>query len=130
MIGIDTNILIRYVVRDHPEQAEKAKVIMKSFTPQHQGFVNSIVLAEFIWVLERRYKYNRKLIHSFLEKLLPCRELEFEHSNAAWYATNFYLNSKADFADLFIGRINYHYGCSVTKTFDKKASNSREFEKA
>ncbi len=70
MIGIDTNILIRYVVRDHPEQAEKAKVIMKSTTPQHQGFINSIVLAEFIWVLERRYKYNRKLITFFSRKII------------------------------------------------------------
>jgi len=128
MIGIDTNILIRYVVGDCEEQTHKAATILESCTDDDPGYVNAIVLSEFVWVLERCYKYSRTQISIVLEKLLATRELEFEHASAAWYATHAYGANKAGFVDLFIGRINRLHGCATTKTFDRNASVTSDFE--
>ena len=128
MIGIDTNILVRYIIRDHPGQSKKATDLLESCTEKEPGFINAIVLAEFIWVLEKRYKYSREQIFSMLEILLSTRELKFEHANAAWHATYTYLKTKAGFVDLFLGRINNYYGCGSTMTFDRNAAQTSDYD--
>lgn len=128
MIGIDTNILVRYIVRDHAGQAKKADAVMEALSENEPGFICSIVLAEFIWVLERSYNYSRSQITSLIETMLATQELEFEHTSAIWYALKNYESSQVGFTDLYIGRINRLHYCATTITFDKSASKTIDFE--
>ena len=129
MLGIDTNILVRYVTQDDPEQAKRAATILeRQCTAESPGFVNAVVLAEFVWVLERNYRYTRAQIAPVIEDLLTSADLEVEHAAEAWDALRSYRVEKAGFADLLIGRINAHHGCRTTATFDRKAGRSGDFK--
>lgn len=81
-------------------------------------------------MLETRYRYKRNEIFVVLEKMLAARELQFEHASAAWHAAHAYMNHKAGFVDLFIGRINRLHGCPTTKTLDRNAAAATDFEDA
>ena len=129
MTGLDTNVLVRYIVQDDPAQALAATELLENQCSAAQpGFVNAIALTEFVWVLERSYHYTRAQIAPVLEDLLTSADLSFEHAACAWDALQLYRNGNADFADLLIGRINHFHGCRTTKTFDRKASRSADFE--
>lgn len=128
MIGIDTNILLRYVVKDDSAQAQKAAALIDSATEDNPVFINSVVLAEFVWVLERGYRYARKQIHATLEGLLIASELVFEDPEAVHHALHHYEQGGPGFSDLLLARINKLHGCKITKTFDVKAGEADDFE--
>ena len=128
MIGIDTNVLIRYIVQDDPEQSAKAvRFIEANCSKNAPGFINSIVLCEIVWVLKRAYKYNKNLITMVLKQILITTELEIENSDCALLALHDYEKGHADFADYFIAQINRDKGCEATVTFDQKTSDCRQF---
>ena len=52
MIGLDTNILVRYLAQDDAEQAKRANRIIDRLTPENPGFVPLVALVELVWVLE------------------------------------------------------------------------------
>lgn len=129
MIGLDTNVLVRYIVQDDPVQSAAATEILESeCTPEEPGFINAITLAECVWVLERAYRHTRAQIAPILEDMLTSAEFKIEHAACAWQALQAYRQSKADFADLLIGRINRLHGCRTTKTFERQAARSADFE--
>jgi predicted nucleic acid-binding protein len=79
MIGLDTNVLVRYLVQDDPGQSRKAtQVIAKQCTRDDPGFINRIVLCELVWVLESAYGYSKDTIVAVLEKLLRTSQLKIE----------------------------------------------------
>ena len=119
MIGLDTNVLVRYLVQDHVVQGKiAAEFIRKNCTREKPGFINFIVLCEMVWVLESVYRYKNDVIADVLEKILSTSQFEIESRNDAWVALEDYRNSKADFADCLIGRKNRSTGCTQTATFD------------
>lgn len=128
MIAIDTNILLRYVMKDDSAQARKAAGIIDSCDEDNPAFINAIVLAEFVWVLEKGYRYSKKDICEALERLLNCVEMAFEHTDAALYALRHFREGKVGFSDLLLGRINKLHGCKITKTFDRGAGTKDDFE--
>ncbi len=128
MIGLDTNILVRYLVDDDPEQAAAAaKLIEKRCTEDDPGFVNRIVLCELVWVLESAYGYARATIAATIESLLRTAELEIDAVEAVWPALTTYRTGSADFSDALIGRLNRDAGCGATATFDKGAAKLDDF---
>jgi predicted nucleic-acid-binding protein len=125
--GIDTNILIRYLVRDDPAQFRIAVRFIESHcTEDEPGFVNHVVLAELVWVLERGYKYSRSAIVTVLATLLRTRQLSIEQPDDAASALNEYQDG-ADFADSLIAAANSRAGCEYTATLDRNASRRKGF---
>lgn len=128
MIGLDMNVLVRYLVQDDPGQSRKAmQVITKQCTRDDPGFINRIVLCELVWVLESAYGYSKDTIVAVLEKLLRTSQLKIEDVQAAWTAFRVYQKGKADFADCLLGTTNRLGGCDTTVTFDQAASKLEGF---
>ncbi len=129
MIGIDTNVLVRYIVQDDPSQSQKAGHYLEAnCNTTHPGFINSLVLCELVWVLKRAYKYNKTVIAEVIENILCTSELLVENSSAAWDALRAYKSGSADFPDYLIGEINSSKDCEFTITFDKKTTGSKHFQ--
>ncbi len=128
MIGLDTNVLVRYLVEDHPGQAAKAAILLETHcTEDEPGFVNRIVLCELVWVLESSYGYGRPTIAATIENLLRTAELEIDATEATWLALAAYRAGNADFSDALVGRLNRSVGCTGTATFDKGAAKLDDF---
>lgn len=129
MKGLDTNVLVRYLVQDDPRQAAAAtRFIEKQCTTDSPGFIGEIVLCELAWVLESNYQQSRAEIASIIEQLLQVGQLEVMNPDVAWRALNDYRNSNADFSDHLMARTNEAKGCETTLTFDKKASRQPAFQ--
>lgn len=129
MTGLDTNVLVRYVVQDNPEQAEAAERLIEGrCTRESPGFVSGLVLAELVWVLRGAYGYEKDVVVSVLRQILQTAELVVDDPALAWAALSDFETGPADFADCLIGQGNHAAGCTVTFTFDKKAGQSRYFE--
>ena len=129
MIGIDTNILIRYLTQDDKEQSSLAETIIDKYATKPQSiFINNIVMCELIWVLARGYKYKKEQIVSVVRQILSTLEFSFEKQNILWEALEEYEQKNLDFSDALIARLNQTYSCEKTFTFDGFASQSPEFE--
>jgi predicted nucleic-acid-binding protein len=127
--GIDTNVLARYIVQDDPKQSKVASLwIEEHCTPDSPGFVNSVVLCELTWVLERGYGYGRETVVAVLSGILSSPELRVEDDEAAWQALKLYDKDAADFSDCLIGLTNRRTGSASTVTFDRKAAKQDFFE--
>jgi predicted nucleic-acid-binding protein len=131
VIGIDTHILIRYIVQDDPAESKIATAVLeRKIGPGNPGFINQIVLCELVWVLRRAYGYQKEDVIRTLRQLLDSRELVFENAACARMALTAYEKGRADFSDYFIGAINRHNGCDRTFTFDRRAGESPSFKLA
>ena len=128
MIGLDTNVLARYVVRDDPGQTAAAtRLIESECTADSPGVVTLVVLCELGWVLERGYRYSRAEVAGVLRSLLGAQEVRVERSDLAWQALNGYEDGSAGFADFVIGLCGRQEGAEFTWTFDRKAAGTGLF---
>lgn len=121
MIGIDTNVLVRHLVEDDPEQAELVRRVIDARTPDDPAFVSTAVVIETIRVLKRRYRVGRSDIHRAFEALLCARELVFESGPALWRAIQDADEAGNDLADAIIAHAAIDAGCDGIVTFDKQA---------
>jgi len=129
LIGLDTNVLIRYIVRDDQRQAEAAtRLIESKCTPEDPGLINPIVLCELVWVLIRGYGYDRRMVAGVVRRILSVRELWVDGAESAWRAIRLYEQGKADFADYLIGLSNQDEKAETTYTFDRTAAKSGLFK--
>ena len=124
MIGLDTNILVRYIVQDDPHQTATAVAFMDSLTSQNQGFVSLVTVAELCWVLNRTYKLSRIEFSGALQILLDSDELLIEGNDLVKEALRLFSKSKADFDDCLIERCSRAAGCTSIATFDKNAAKA------
>ena len=125
MIGLDSNVLLRYIVRDDPDQSKEASSIVNStIRGGDQLFINRIVLCELVWVLAIHYGYDRKAIGDTVERILETEGLRIENLIEAWEALSDYRMGRGDFADAFLARTNAAFSCDSTLTFDKKTARS------
>lgn len=123
MLGIDTNVLVRFLVRDDDAHFEKArKLIKREVAAGRRVFVNQLVLMETEWVLRSRYVVPKNQIIEAISGLLNATDVQFEDEPAIEEALFIWKDSTADFADCLIGAKNRRMGCRVTVTFDVKAS--------
>jgi predicted nucleic-acid-binding protein len=128
MIGVDTNVILRYIVRDDEEQAAKADRLFRARTADDPAFVSSIVLCELIWVLRRVYSYDRAAVCNVLEQILFTEGFAVSNRTAILAAFISYQSGHIDFADCLLGLLNRDVGCSTTVTFDEIAGTLPEFE--
>ena len=124
MRGIDTNVLVRLLVGDDADQAERARAYVTEHAP---CWINRIVMCETVWVLERFYGLGRTRIALALKQVLDTTQFEVEDIDAI-QAGLLALDEGADFADVVIAATNKSRGCDATATFDRKASRLGGFE--
>ena len=124
MIGLDTNVLVRYVMQDDPRQSPKATRLMESLTSESPGFVSQISIVEFVWVLSSSYELTRAQVASALDLLLRGKELVIGGADQVARALRVFKAGSADFADCLIERAADTAGCSATMTFDVAAAKT------
>jgi predicted nucleic-acid-binding protein len=120
MIGLDTNLLIRYLTKDDASQYAKVKrLIDDAVDDDERLLINCTVLCEVTWVLETAYEYSRLEIADVLERILDTAQFEVERAEQARHALGDFRSTKAGFADALIGRVNRALGATRTATFDR-----------
>jgi len=122
MIGLDTNVLVRYLTHDDPAQSAAAARVMNSLSFDSPGFLSLIVIAELVWVLAISYRYQKKEIEQVLENLLRTKELVIERADIVSQASRAFHAGRADFADYLIERCAHAVDCQFTATFDQRAA--------
>jgi predicted nucleic-acid-binding protein len=120
VIGLDTNVLVRYLVQDDAAQSKKAgQLIEKAALKGETLYLNLVVLTELTWMLESCYDLNRGQISDVMERILSTRDFEVEERDLTWQALKDFSRGPADFADCLIGHKNKAQGCPHTATFDQ-----------
>ena len=128
MLGIDTNVLVRFLVRDDEAQFEKARrLIKREVAAGRRVFVSQLVLLETEWILRSRYGLPKFETVATVSGLLDAADIQFEDEAAIEEALFVWKDSAADFADCLIGARNRRLGCRATATFDAKASKVPDF---
>lgn len=121
MIGLDTNVLVRYLTLDDEEQAARASRLVESrCTRQTPGWIALVVLCELVWILRGAYRYEKQLVVEVLDRLLQTTELRVEDHELAQQALKAWRKGTADFADYVILYGNAERGCDATWSFDRK----------
>lgn len=128
MIGLDTNVIVRYIAQDDEVQsAEAARIFEKEISRTNKGFISSIALCETLWVLGRGYKQPKAKLLEVVSMLLEIDNIELEHRDCVWSAYCDWEEGRADFSDYFLARIGKQVGCEWTYTFDQNAQLHRFF---
>lgn len=123
MIGLDTNVLVRYFVQDDADQSARANELIDGLTEDAPGYVATIVLAEIYRVLSRAYRADDGTTLALLRGLLDSRDVTIQHSDTVRRALRRAENG-ADFADALIAESGVDAGCTTTVTFDRAATKS------
>jgi len=124
VIGVDTNVLLRILVRDEPEQTRKALAFIEHRTPDDPAFVSLIVVAELVWALRQRYEYPMTDIRRLLSAMLEAREFVFEEEALLVDLFNSSDSGRGDVADHLIAFCASRAGCTHTVTFDHRAAKA------
>jgi predicted nucleic-acid-binding protein len=129
MIGLDTNILIRYLTQDDRVQSAKAtEILERRLTPHNPGFVSIVAMVEIVWVLDRSYGLTSQEIAATVERLLQVEVLTIEHEQEVFTAMVALKQKRGSFADALIAQLGARAGCTRTLTFDQKAGRLPGFE--
>lgn len=121
MIGLDTNVLVRYIMQDDAKQSPLATRLIESLSPAVPGFVGLVSVVELAWVLSGAYRLERSQLVEAFEALLRTKEIVVERAETVWKALRRFQSANADFADCLIERSAASAGCERTVTFDRGA---------
>ncbi|RJK92587.1 PIN domain-containing protein [Paracoccus aestuarii] len=121
MIALDTNVIVRFLVQDDPQQSAEASAIMARLTSDTPGFLAREVMVELVWVLERAYRLPRNDIAAAVDGLLSSHELVVEAADRVGLAIERYRHGGAGFSDHMIALSARDSGCTVIYSFDRKA---------
>ncbi len=124
MIGLDTNVLVRYIMQDDAKQSPKATKVIESLTVDAPGFVSLISVVELGWVLSSSYGLTRSQFEQALDVLLRTKEIVVDRADQVLKALRVFKASSADFADCLIERSAFAAGCDRTLTFDVSAAKT------
>jgi predicted nucleic-acid-binding protein len=122
MTGLDTNVLVRYIMQDDPRQSPQATELMESLDENTPGFVALVSIVELYWVLTSCYALTNDQARQALEALLHTRQIVVDRSDQVLRALRAFAKGKADFADCLIERTAADAGCHKTMTFDTAAA--------
>lgn len=122
MIGLDTNVLVRYITQDDDKQSAKANSLIDSLDGSSPGYVTLATIAELNWVFESVYGVTRQQFVEVMQALMSLDNIKLDRIAVVASAVRIYANSKADFSDCLIERLCASAGCDRTMTFDKAAA--------
>lgn len=127
MIGLDTNVVVRYIVQDDVAQSKKATSLLEGLSDDNQGFISLVSIVELVRVLQACYAADRAEIAKVLDLLLQMKSIVIEQVETVSKALRVFSGANADFADFadcLVERSAFSAGCEYTATFDKKAAKT------
>lgn len=128
MIALDTNVLVRFLVEDDPDQGARAKGLVSSAVARGEALhVSRIVLCELVWVLTAAYGFGRERVARIVDSLLHARELDFADVDACLMALRRYRAGRGDLADYLILADARGQGCEAVATFDAAVLDEEGF---
>jgi predicted nucleic-acid-binding protein len=122
VIGLDTNVLVRFFMQDDKSQCAQVDAIMSSLTPDEPGWIGLAVVLELVWVLTGTYRASRPDVLTVLEELLSRTEIVVEQTEIVRRAIEIFRNPRVSFADCIISASAVAVGCTQTLTFDQDAA--------
>ncbi len=128
MIALDTNVLVRYLVRDDEQQAESARALLESLTTERPGHACREVVVELVWVLERAYGVSRERIATILQELVATQSLVVEAADDVARAAFRYRAGGPGFSDLMVLAAAERSGARPLYTFDRRAARMHGVE--
>ena len=129
MIGLDTNVVVRYVTQDDAKQAAAAtRLFEQVLSVERPGLIGLMTLCEIAWVLAECYGADEPRIMQVIEGLLGSRQVVVEEADLVWKALRAWERSSADFSDALVGQVLVAQGCEKVVTFDKAAAKLPNFE--
>jgi predicted nucleic-acid-binding protein len=128
VIGLDTNVLVRYLAQDDPGQAKKANALVAAAEAKREKLhLDVVVLCEVVWVLRGAYDFDKDTVCGVIEKILAAAQFSIDDRDRVREALARYRAEGGDFADYVLGLRNRAAGCSVTATFDRALKGSPLF---
>lgn len=129
MVGLDTNVLVRYLAQDDAKQSALAtRFIEGRLSAENPGFVSVVTLCEIAWVLAESYQADRKRIRDTVAGLLAAKQIVVERAELVWKTLRAWEGVPAEFSDVLIGQLAIAHGAEKTVTFDRTASRLPGFE--
>jgi predicted nucleic-acid-binding protein len=129
VIGLDTNVVVRYLTQDDPKQSPiDTRLMEKTLSSEEPGFISLVVLAEVVCVLVSLYSVDKAQVAEVVSGLLATEQLRVESAELVWSAKRRYEASKADFSDALIAECAIAAGCKRAVTFDRTAAATSGFE--
>jgi predicted nucleic-acid-binding protein len=129
VIGIDTNILIRFIVQDDAVQTRQVDALLQArLSADDRGFVSLVTIVEVVWVLRRFYAFSAQQIASAVETILLTESLELQNRQEVYIAMLTLKSGLGSFDDALIAALGTWAGCDRTLTFDRKAQRLPGFE--
>ena len=123
MIGLDSNVVVRYLAQDDPVQSRAANDLFeRRLSERNPGFISVVAMAETVWVLERAYRLSSAEIALAIERILQTDVLVVEHEQEVFVAMIALKERRGSFADALIVALGAKAGCSRTVTFDRRAA--------
>lgn len=128
MIGLDTNVLVRYLTQDDPAQSLRATQLIEGrLTQSNPGFVSIVAVVETVWVLDRAYGFRRQEIAAAIERVLQADLFVVQYEQEVFTAMVLLRDGRGSFADALIGELSSTAGCSYTYTFDRGTTQLPNF---
>jgi predicted nucleic-acid-binding protein len=128
MIGLDTNVLVRYITQDDAAQSPRVNALIeRRLTDDDPGFVSVVAMAELAWVLQRAYGYAPIDIAAAIERILQTSTFVVESEPEIFTAVTALREGVASFTDALIGALDDKAGCAITYTFDRRATRLPNF---
>jgi len=127
LIGLDTNVLVRYLTQDDGAQARKVDALMAEAVAAGGCYLGSVVLCELVWVLRDAYQFDKATVVATLDRILSTAQFHVGGKDLVRRALEDYRHGSGDFADYVIGRSSQEAGCSTTATFDRALKQSPTF---
>lgn len=129
MIGLDTNVVVRYLAQDDPVQSPKAtQIFERRLTEQEPGFISLVTMVETVWVLDTVYGLAAREIARAVERMLQADTLVIQNEQEVFTAMVALKSGRGSFADALMGALGAWAGCGSTLTFDRKAGRIQGFE--
>jgi predicted nucleic-acid-binding protein len=129
MIGLDTNVVVRYLAQDDPIQSPKAtQIFERRLTEREPGFISLVTMIETVWVLDTVYGLPAREIAQAVERMLQADTLVVQNEQEVFTAVIALKSGRGSFADALVGALGAWAGCGSTLTFDRKAGRVEGFE--
>lgn len=129
MMGLDSNVLVRYLAQDDAIQSPQATQIIEChLSVDRPGFISLVTMVETVWVLDRVYGLSSDEIAATVERILQADTLFVQNEQEAFTAMTALKSGTGSFADALIGALGEWAGCTATLTFDKRAKRLKQFQ--
>ena len=128
MIALDTNVLVRYFVKDDPRQTQSVAALVNTLSEEQPGWISMVALAELAWVLRSMYHFPHEQLARAIQTLISSKDLVVESEALVRQSLAQYRNGKSDFADCLISASARAAGCARTVTFDQIAARDAGME--